>query len=543
MTPIVRLYWIITLVCLPLSAAGLYLASGRELALAEFGQHPILLILTCLFLFWALLGGYEILFSESNLRRNYPVLANIRYMLEYIRPEIQQYFIANNTEERPFSRERRNLIYRRAKAANDTLPFGTQQDILAEGYRSLNHSIAATHVAEEHARVTFGNSACSQPYSASRLNISGMSFGALSGNAIAAMNKGARLGDFAQNTGEGGLSHHHLDHGGDLIWQIGTGYFGCRQGDGRFNPDAFEERAAIDAVKMIELKLSQGAKPSHGGVLPGAKVTEEIARIRTVEVGQTVLSPASHPEFSTPIGLLEFIQKLRELSAGKPVGFKLCLGKKHEFLAIVKAMLETQIFPDFITIDGAEGGTGAAPVEFSNRLGTPCMEATYYINQVLIGAGIREQMQLISSGNTASGFDLLEKLLVGANTVNAARAFMMTVGCVQAQSCNTNHCPTGVATQDPSRARAINIDEKALRVKNYHHTTLHACFELCGAMGFDNPDIPTAADLYTRYNEGLKHFDQIYQPLIEGQLLGNSIPESYRDDWAYASSDSFQRHI
>lgn len=540
MTPIVRLYWFITLLCLPLTVAGLLYASGGQLSTAALASHPFLTILTGLSLAWALLGGYEILFSDSNLRRNYPVLANIRYMLEYIRPEIQQYFIANNTEERPFSRERRNLIYRRAKGANDTLPFGTQQSILSEGYRSLNHAIAATTVAEEHARVSFGNDACSQPYSASRLNVSGMSFGALSSKAIAAMNKGAQLGNFAQNTGEGGISDYHLKHGGDLIWQIGTGYFGCRTDTGRFDADSFADKAALKAVKMIELKLSQGAKPSHGGVLPGAKVSAEIARIRSVEIGKTVLSPASHPEFNTPTGLLEFIQNLRELSKGKPVGFKFCLGRKTDFMAIVKAMLETQIFPDFITIDGAEGGTGAAPVEFSNRLGTPCLEATYYVNEVLRGAGIREKMQLISSGDTASGFDLMEKLLVGANTVNAARAFMMAVGCVQAQSCNTNHCPTGVATQDPSRARAINVDEKAERVMNYHHNTLHACFELCGAMGFDNPDTPTAADLYTRYNEGLKNFDQIYSPLVEGQLLASSIPEAYRDDWTRASVTSFQ---
>ncbi len=538
MTPIVRLYWSIALLATPASIALLIYFAG-DISLAAFSTRPFLFTLTLVLLVWTVLGAYEIFLSESNLRRNYPVLANIRYMLEYIRPEIQQYFIANNTEERPFSRERRNLIYRRSKGANDTLPFGTQQDILAEGYRSLNHSILATSVSKEHARVQVGNSACQQPYLASRLNISGMSFGAISSRAIEAMNKGAKLGDFAQNTGEGGISEYHLKHGGDLVWQIGTGYFGCRNADGRFDGEAFRQRATLDAVKMIELKISQGAKPSHGGVLPGAKVTAEIARIRTVEIGKTVYSPACHPEFSTPLGLMEFIQRLRELSDGKPVGFKFCLGKKTDFMAIVKAMLETGIYPDFISIDGAEGGTGAAPLEFSNRLGTPCMEATYYVNEVLIGAGIREQMQLISSGQTASGFDMLEKLLVGANIVNAARAFMMSVGCVQAQSCNTNHCPTGVATQDPARARAINVEEKALRVKNYQAATIHACFDLIGAMGFDNPDLATAADLYTRYHEGLKNFDQIYQPLIKGQLLSDSIPTAYLHDWQHASAKHF----
>ena len=539
MTPIVRLYWVIAVVVMPASVAWLLYTTGGDFSLAAFTTRPFLLTLVLILLAWTLLGAWEIFASESNLRRNYPVLANIRYMLEYIRPEIQQYFIANNTEERPYSRETRSLIYRRAKGANDTLPFGTQQDILAEGYRSLNHSINATTVAEEHARVRVGNGACSQPYMASRLNISGMSFGAISDRAIEAMNKGARLGNFAQNTGEGGISEYHLRHGGDLIWQIGTGYFGCRTGEGRFDAGAYREKAAYDSVKMIELKISQGAKPSHGGVLPGAKVSAEIARIRSVEIGKTVYSPASHPEFSTPIGMLEFIQRLRELSDGKPIGFKFCLGKKSEFMAIVKAMLETGIYPDFITIDGAEGGTGAAPVEFSNRLGTPCMEATYYVNEVLIGAGIREHIQIISSGHTASGFDMLEKLLVGANIINAARSFMMSIGCVQAQSCNTNRCPTGVATQDPARARAINVDEKSLRVRNFHAATIHACFELCGAMGFDNPDSPTAADLFTRYNEGLKNFDQIYHPLIEGQLLSESIPTAYLADWQTATAKHF----
>ena len=539
MTPIVRLYWAIALIAMPASVAWLLYTTGGDFSLAAFTARPFLFALVLLLVVWTLVGAYEIFASESNLRRNYPVLANIRYMLEYIRPEIQQYFIANNTEERPYSRETRSLIYRRAKGANDTIPFGTQQDILAEGYRSLNHSINATSVSQEHARVCVGNSACRQPYMASRLNISGMSFGAISNRAIEAMNKGAKLGNFAQNTGEGGISEYHLQHGGDLIWQIGTGYFGCRTEEGRFDAESFREKAAHDAVKMIELKISQGAKPSHGGVLPGAKVTAEIARIRSVEIGKTVYSPAAHPEFSTPIGMLEFIQRLRELSDGKPVGFKFCLGKKSEFMAIVKAMLKTGIYPDFITIDGAEGGTGAAPVEFSNRLGTPCMEATYYVNEILIGAGIREQVQLISSGLTASGFDMLEKLLVGANIINAARSFMMSIGCVQAQACNTNRCPTGIATQDPARARAINVDEKAQRVKNFHEATIHACFELCGAMGFDNPDTPTAADLFTRYNEGLKHFDQIYHPLIKGQLLSESIPPAYLADWQAATAEHF----
>ncbi|MEQ8954693.1 MAG: FMN-binding glutamate synthase family protein [Gammaproteobacteria bacterium] len=539
MTAVVKLYCVIALLLLPLSLAWLIGGADGAVTLSALLSRPLRLTIFLLLLGWTLLGAYEILFSSSNLRRNYPVLANIRYMLEYIRPEIQQYFIANNVEEKPFSRERRNLIYRRAKGASDTLPFGTEQDILAAGYRSLAHSINATEVAEEHKRVLFGGAACKQPYNASRLNISAMSFGALSYTAIQALNKGAALGDFAHNTGEGGLSEHHLKHGGDIIWQIGTGYFGCRNSDGSFNDEAFAERSRLDPVRMIEIKISQGAKPSHGGVLPAAKVTAEIARIRLVEAGKTVYSPARHPEFNDPQGLLHFVQRLRELSEGKPVGFKLCIGKKSEFMAIVKAMTKTGIYPDFITIDGAEGGTGAAPVEFSNRLGMPCLEATYFAHQVLRGAGIREHLRIISAGQTATGFDMLEKLIVGADTVNAARSMMMALGCVQAKSCNTNHCPSGVATQDPYRARAINVDEKAVRVKNFHHGTVHACFELCGAMGFNNPSELDGDDLWARIDGGQKHYDQILQPLIEGQLLSDVIPDSYLNDWMRATPESF----
>lgn len=539
MTPIVRLYWVITLFLMPMSFLWLHSSTGGAFSAQALGESPIPLTVFLILLTWSLVGACELSFGVSNLRRNYPVLANIRYALEYIRPEIQQYFIANNIEEKPFSRERRNLIYRRAKGANDTLPFGTQQEILEEGYRSLAHSMNVTKVTEEHTRVVIGGPACSQPYSASRLNISAMSFGALSATAIAALNKGASLGGFAHNTGEGSISKHHLLHGGDIIWQVGTSYFGCRNSDGSFNDDAFASKAANDAVKMIEIKLSQGAKPSHGGVLPGVKVTREIAEIRLVEVGETVHSPPVHPEFNSPKGLLEFIHRLRSLSGGKPVGFKLCLGKKTEFMAIVKAMLETDILPDFITVDGAEGGTGAAPVEFSNRLGTPCLEATYYIHQVLTGAGLRKHIKLISAGQTATGFDMLEKIIVGADMVNSARAMMMALGCVQAQACNTNRCPTGIATQSPSRARAINVKDKSQRVHNFHHATIEAFLQLCGAMGYSNPDDLSPSDLFSRCEGGTKNFDQLYQALAENQLHNESIPHQYRDDWQMASAERF----
>ncbi|MFK7864851.1 MAG: FMN-binding glutamate synthase family protein [Pseudohongiellaceae bacterium] len=539
MTPIVRLYWFIALVLMPLSAAALMFSTGGELSWSALSSAPILLTVFIILLAWTLEGGYEIFFCVSNLRRNYPVLANIRYLLEYIRPEIQQYFIANNVEEKPFSRERRNLIYRRSKRANDTLPFGTEQDILADGYRSLQHSMQPTEVAEEHVRVKFGGPDCQKPYHASRLNISAMSFGALSAPAIEALNKGAALGGFAHNTGEGSMSQHHLKHGGHIIWQIGTGYFGCRNPDGSFNDEAFAERAGYENVKMIEIKLSQGAKPSHGGVLPGAKVTKEIADIRLVAIGETVNSPPTHPEFDSPKGLLAFVARLRALSEGKPIGFKLCLGRKVEFLAIIKAMLETKIYPDFITVDGAEGGTGAAPVEFSNRLGTPCLEATYYINQVLTGAGIRDRIKVISAGQTATGFDMLEKIAVGADSVNAARSMMMALGCVQAKACNTNHCPTGIATQDPGRAKAVDVEEKSVRVKNFQHATVEAFLELCGAMGFSDPCDLEPHDLFSRCEGELKNFDQIYEPMVDGQLFSDTAPDTYRDDWLKASADTF----
>ena len=539
MTPVVRLYWSIALLFMPLSLFWLLSSTDGSVAILDLLDSPLQSIAFLILFAWTVIGAYELFFGKSNLRRNYPILANLRYALEYIRPEIQQYFIANNIEEKPFSRERRNLIYRRAKGANDMLPFGTEQAILEDGYRSLAHSLNVTKVAEENLRVVFGGPECKIPYSASRLNISAMSFGALSATAIAALNRGAGLGNFAHNTGEGSISKQHLENGGDIIWQIGTGYFGCRNSDGSFCDESFANRATDDVVKMIEVKLSQGAKPSHGGVLPGAKVTKEIAEIRLVDLGKTVFSPPTHPEFDSPMGLLQFVKRLRELSGGKPVGFKLCIGRKSEFMAIVKAMLESKILPDFITIDGAEGGTGAAPVEFSNRLGTPCLEATYFVNQVLKGAGIRQHIRLISSGYTSTGFDMLEKIVLGEDTVNAARSMMMALGCIQAKACHTNHCPTGIATQNPSRARAVNVKEKAIRVYNFHHATVEAFLELCGAMGFDDPSNFTPTDLYSRSDGTAKNFGQIYQGLEEGQLLAGSIPDAYQQDWEAARSDHF----
>jgi len=539
MTPAVRFFWTFSLLWLALGTYFLFHVSGGSFSLAAANEHSgAASILLCGVLFF-LIGLHDLYFSESNLRKNYPVFANLRYLFEIIRPEIRQYFIASNLEEAPFNREARDLIYRRAKKLNDTLPFGTEQDLMQDGYLTVFHSIKATHVPKEKSRVTFGGEQCLKPYSASILNISGMSFGALSAPAISSLNKAAAMGNFAHNTGEGSISPYHRTYGGDLIWQIGTGYFGCRNLDGSFNDAAFQNSAVADSVKMIEIKISQGAKPSHGGVLPGAKVTQEIATIRLVEVGKTVASPANHPEFSTPIGLLEFVKRLRDLSGGKPTGFKLCIGKKSEFMSIVKAMLSTGIYPDFITIDGAEGGTGAAPVEFSNRIGMPCLEATYFVNQVLVGAGLRQKLRLISAGKTATGFDLLTKMALGADTVNSARAMMLALGCVQSKSCNTNKCPTGIATTDPARAKAINVEDKSRRVRNYHDGTVEAFLELCGALGYDDPANLKATDLFQRVGKDLKNFDQIYTPLSSGQLLTTSIPESYAEDWHKASAESF----
>lgn len=539
MTPAVRFFWTTSLLWLSLSALWLFNATNGSFAVPDLLDHLAPLITVALGLLFLLVGLHDLFISESNLRRNYPVLANLRYMLEVIRPEVRQYFVASNLEEMPFNREARDLIYRRAKKLNDTLPFGTEQDLMVEGYLTVFHSINATVVPQHKARVMFGGPQCRQPYSASLLNISGMSFGALSANAISALNKAAAIGNFAHNTGEGSISLYHRKYGGDLIWQIGTGYFGCRNLDGTFNDSAFARNAVDDVVKMIEIKISQGAKPSHGGLLPGAKVTAEIAAIRLVEVGKTVESPPGHPEFSTPLELLEFVQRLRDLSGGKPTGFKLCIGKKSEFMSIVKAMLVSGILPDFITIDGAEGGTGAAPMEFSNRLGMTCLEATYFVDQVLKGAGLRDDIRLISAGKTASGFDMLSKIAVGADTVNAARSMMLAIGCVQSKTCNTNNCPTGVATQDPIRNRAVDVESKSVRAANYHDGTVHAFLELCGALGYDDPRKLHASDLYQRVGNDLKHFDQINTPLRSGQLLTTSIPEAYADDWHRASAEKF----
>ncbi len=461
--------------------------------------------------------------------------------MEMIRPEINQYFVESNSDGKPFSRTERSVVYQRAKGQVDTLPFGTQSDVYATGYEWINHSLAPVHADPADQRVMIGGPGCKQPYSAALLNISAMSYGALSKNAILALNRGAKAGGFYHNTGEGGLSPHHLEPGGDLVWQIGTGYFGCRDKKGNFNREAFAERAAKPNVKMIEIKLSQGAKPGHGGILPASKVTQEISLIRGVDMGFDVLSPPAHKAFSTPKGLLEFVQQLREASGFKPVGFKLCLGKRREFLAIVKAMLESRIVPDFITIDGAEGGTGAAPLEFSDSVGTPLNDAIVFIHNALVGAGVRDQVKIIAAGRITSGFHIAKKIALGADLCNSARGMMFALGCIQALRCNTNECPTGVATQNPHLVKGLVVPDKAQRVANFQRETVRSFFEVLGAAGIARSQDLKAWHIQRRMGpHQLKHYGEIYTFIEPGSLLNGEIPESFARPWAAARADSFQ---
>ncbi len=487
----------------------------------------------------SIIGIYDVWQKHHTILRNFPILGHIRYILEFIRPEIQQYFIASDTSELPFDREQRSLVYQRSKNIRDTVPYGTDMDIMKVGYTWALHSLAPKKASEVDPRIMVGGPFCKQPYNASRLNISAMSFGALSGTAIMALNKGAQLGGFAHNTGEGGLSTYHLQ-GGDLIFQIGTGYFGCRNAEGLFDEELFKIEANRPQVKMIEIKLSQGAKPSHGGILPAAKVSKEIAEARKVAVGKDVLSPIAHSAFHSPRGLLEFIDKLRELSGGKPIGFKLCVGRKEEFLGICKAMLETNILPDFITVDGAEGGTGAAPLEFANFVGEPLEAGLIFVHNALVGINVRDKVRLICSGKVVSGFDIVEKLALGADMCNSARGMMMAVGCVQSKQCNANTCPTGVATQNLRLQKGLDIEEKKYRVDHFHRNTMKSFLEIIGAIGLTNPSEIQPEHIMRRVGqESSKSLNEIYHYLKPGDLLGANIPEHYQQFWELAKVDSF----
>lgn len=486
-----------------------------------------------------LLGIFDMFQTKHSIRRLYPVLGHFRYLLESVRPEIQQYFVESNTDGTPISREFRSLVYQRAKGDRDTRPFGTIFDVNRAGYEWLNHSLQPKHLTDLDPRVKFGGPDCKKPYMASPLNISAMSYGALSKNAIMSLNKGAKIGGFSHNTGEGSMSPYHLEHGGDIVWQIGTGYFGCRDDAGNFNPDTFQENAARDAVKMVEIKLSQGAKPGHGGILPAAKLTEEIAKIRHVPMGSDVVSPPAHSSFSSPKELLEFVKLLRELSGGKPIGFKLCIGRRDEFLAICKAMLETGITPDFITVDGGEGGTGAAPTEMTNSVGTPIRDALIFVNSALLGIGVRDKVRIIASGKMFSAFHILRAIALGADTVNSARGFMLSLGCIQARTCNSDHCPTGIATQNPTRNKAIVVSDKAQRVANFHRETIANLVELVGAAGLDGIDQLEPRHINRRVQgTDVKSYAHLYPSITPGCLLKDDlIPGDWQDDWNIATPE------
>ena len=510
-------------------------------------------------------GVHDITQKRHTILRNFPVIGHFRYFAEMLRDPFRQYF-GDGDADKPFTRDQRSGVYAAAKGDKQTRPFGTQMDVYKPGYMWINHSLSAKPPAVTEPRLKVGGPQCKQPYAISRFNVSGMSYGALSKNAVLALNKGAKLGGFYQSTGEGGLSPFHFAQdtdieapdfdfdqffiqnkdkiaaeGGDLVWQIGTGYFGCRTAEGNFDPQLFAERAKLPTVKMIEVKLSQGAKPGHGGILPKEKLTRGIAKLRRVPHGQDVHSPPTHKTFDTPRGLLQFVQQLRELSGGKPVGFKLCVGNRYEFLGICKAMLETGIYPDFITVDGGEGGTGAAPRLFTDHIGTPLDDGLVFVHNALKGIGLRDKIRVIASGKVTNGFDILTKLALGADSVNAARAMMFALGCIQALQCDTNNCPTGVATQKPSLVKGLDVNDKFVRVANYQKATIRDMLEIIGAAGLDSPSQIRARMLHIRDRQGNdRTLDTVYPNIPVGSLLNlATVPEDFKKDWEIATADAF----
>ena len=488
----------------------------------------------------ALLGTWDVLQRRSTLRRNYPILAYFRYGLESIGPEMRQYFIESDTAEVPFSRQQRALVYQRSKSVIDTRPFGTQQDVYGVDYEWINHSMLPAHVDSHDFRLTIGNES-KQPYSASVLNISAMSFGSLSAAAIHALNEGAKRGNFYHDTGEGSISPYHRTPGGDLVWEIGSGYFGCRNGEGRFDAARFTDNAQLPQVRMIEIKLSQGAKPGHGGVLPGAKVSAEIALTRGVPEGVDCVSPSRHSEFATPIELLEFVERLRTLSGGKPVGFKLAIGHPWEWFGIAKAMRQTGMLPDFIVVDGAEGGTGAAPAEFMDHVGVPMHESLMLVHNTLVGLDLRNHVRIGAAGKIVSAFDIARTMAMGADWCNAARGFMFALGCIQSQSCHTDRCPTGIATQDPARWRSLDIPDKATRVFQFHQNTLRGLRDLLCAAGLEHPEQIGPEHVLRRVSQmEVRSLGALYRFLKPGELV-SGIPDHavFNAFWDRARSDSF----
>jgi glutamate synthase domain-containing protein 2 len=487
----------------------------------------------------AALAVYDFFQTRHSILRNYPLTAHFRFMLEELRPEIRQYFLEPDTEGKPYPRTVRSLIYERAKQANEEIAFGTRMEVRAEGYEWMTHSVAARPVPETPPpTVRVGGEQCANPYEMALLNVSAMSFGSLSSRAIEALNIGAARGGFAHDTGEGGISKYHLN-GGDLIWEIGSAYFGCRTARGGFDEAAFADKAANEQVKAINIKLSQGAKPGRGGVMPAAKVTAEIAAVRGVPEGVRCVSPPSHTEFDSPVGLIEFVARLRELSGGKPTGFKLCFGSRIELLAIVKAILLTGIKPDFIIVDGSEGGTGAAPLEFSDHVGMPLREGLIAVQNALVGAGLRDQVKIGAAGKVSTGFDIARLMALGADYTNAARAMMMSIGCIQAQQCHLDTCPVGVATQDPARVRALDVERSAARCFNYQQRTVGSLRTLAAAQGLDHPAQFTPQHMMRRISElEVRSFAEIYEWLDEGELLAGG-PESWAGHWQAADPSRF----
>lgn len=526
-------YTIVSLVALPLSQDVISLFVSSSL------QHT----LTLLAFLGSFLGLYDVLQTRHSILRNYPIMGHFRFLFESIRPEIRQYLIEGDQDSLPFSRSQRSLVYQRAKAENAEKPFGTLLNVYGEGYEFIVHSMSPVPMADpNNFRITIGNDQCEQPYSASIFNISAMSFGSLSANAIRALNKGAKEGGFYHDTGEGSISPFHLEAGGDLVWEIGSGYFGCRTLDGKFDPQKFAQQARLPSVKMIEIKLSQGAKPGHGGILPKEKISPLIAEVRGVSREHDCVSPAKHSAFNTPLEFVHFLQQLRELSGGKPVGFKLCIGQPWEFMGIIKAVLETNIIPDFIVVDGAEGGTGASPLEFTDHIGTPLREGLLFVHNTLVGVNLRDKIRLGASGKVISAFDIASTLAIGADWVNAARGFMFALGCIQSQTCHTNKCPTGVATQNESRQKALVVGDKALRVQRFHHNTLHALAEMIAAAGLSHPSDIKAHHLVSRYSATeIKNYAQIHFYLAPGELLNEDVQTShfYNQMWRVARSDCF----
>ncbi len=487
-----------------------------------------------------LIGFIDVFQKRRTIRRNFPILGHFRYFFEMIRPEINQYFVESNTDGKPISREQRSLVYQRAKSALDTLPFGTKKDVYAPGYQWVNHSMRPLKYDGSPLRINIGGPDCLQPYSSSILNISGMSYGSLSKNAVLALSHGAKMGGFGLTTGEGGLTKYHLEGGADVIWQVGTGYFGCRTPEGNFSADEFAKKAQHPQVKMIEIKLSQGAKPGHGGVLPAKKVTAEIAAIRGVPVGKDVNSPPAHSAFETPRELLKFIKQLRNLSGGKPIGIKFCLGKKRQFISLCKAMLIEKIMPDYLVIDGGEGGTGAAPLEFSNHVGYPLKEAIIVVHNALVGFDLRKHIRVVASSGVFSGFDIIERISIGADACNSARGMMLALGCIQALRCNTNRCPTGIATQNPQLVGGLDVKDKSKRVFQYHYETIHSVGEILAAMGLTSSTQLRPWHIMRRFDENTaKHYGEIFNYLKPGDLLSNDIPKEFAWAFAEASADSF----